>query len=146
MGKGSSGEGGQERCAQKLRSSTEAERSCRQSKRKMAEQQVEAAEGGRRQQQDFGEGAFQHLSEFVTQDAQVLLWMAACPARALWKRKASQFPKTKYSQSCKLQFLFALLGSCFRDLIILATSFSGKSSPVGLRPFSLSPFFSCNCN
>lgn len=47
MGKGSSGEGGQERCAQKLRTSTEAERSCRQSKRKMAEQQVEAAEGGK---------------------------------------------------------------------------------------------------
>lgn len=46
MGKGSSGEEGQEKCALKLRSSTEAERSCRQSKRKVAEQQVEA-EGGK---------------------------------------------------------------------------------------------------
>lgn len=42
MGKGSSGEGDQKKCARKLRSSREAERSCRQSKRKVAEQQVEA--------------------------------------------------------------------------------------------------------
>lgn len=100
MGKGSSGEGGREKCAHKLRSSTEAEGSCRHSKRR-----VKWQSSRQRQQQDFDEElAFQHVSEFVIQDAQVLLGMAACPARVLWKREESQFPKTEDCQSCTAHF------------------------------------------
>lgn len=86
MGKGSSGEGGQETRARTLRSGAEAERRCRHSKRKV-EGQRRWQKVGRRQQQDFAEEpAFQHLPEVVMQDALVLLWMGACLVKAPWKR------------------------------------------------------------
>lgn len=75
-----------------LWSSAEAERRCRHSERKVKGQRQQKV--GRRQQQDFAkEPAFQHLPEVVMQDALLLLRMGACPAKAPWKREASQFSR-----------------------------------------------------
>lgn len=142
VGKGSSGEGGQEKCAAKLRSSTEAERSCRQSQRRMAEQQVEAAEDGKE-----AAAGFWWRTGF---SAPFRICHLRCTGVAVDGSLSSEGSlKKKVHQKRilpKLHFLFPLLGSCFRDIIILATSFYSKPSPVVLRPLSLSPPFSYNCN